>query len=241
MSFSHLLDLATASGGILFVMPILLFVALVISIERTWSLTRMLASGRGVIARVAKLNHLDQNELEKECERIGNHPIGRILQVPLQFPDERDHTRLGDLIEEAILREVPTLDRSLWLLDTSVTLAPLLGLLGTIIGMFNAFQVLGNPGTAPTEITGGIAEALIATASGLFIAIIGMVFFNGLQARIRLLVHHMETVKMVLINRLDGTPATGAQATAHPTNTSQAAPHRTEAVGNARLGLSVGA
>jgi biopolymer transport protein ExbB len=70
--------------------------------------------------------------------------------------------------------------------------------------MFNAFEVLGRPGSAPTEITGGVAEALIATASGLFIAIIGLVFFNSLQARVRLVVHDLETLKTMLINRLDG-------------------------------------
>ena len=52
--------------------------------------------------------------------------------------------------------------------------------------MFNAFQVLGKPGSAPTDITAGVAEALIATAAGLFIAIVGIVFFNALHARVRL-------------------------------------------------------
>jgi biopolymer transport protein ExbB len=94
------------------------------------------------------------------------------------------------------------------MLDTIVTLAPLLGLLGTIIGMFNAFQVLGNAGSAPTQITGGVAEALVATASGLFIAIIGLVCFNGLHNRVRLIIHQMETIKVMLVNRLDAPRST---------------------------------
>lgn len=214
MPLSHVLDLAAESGGILYVMPVMLFAALVVSFERTWVLTRMLASGRGVIARVAALPHLDLPVLRQELARLGNQPIAQVLRVPLHFPDERDHERLADLIEEAIMREVPGIDRSLWLLDTIVTLAPLLGLLGTIIGMFNAFQILGNQGTAPTEITGGIAEALIATASGLFIAILGLVFFNGLQARVRILVHDMETLKYILVNRLDGSAAASFETVA---------------------------
>jgi biopolymer transport protein ExbB len=204
MSFSHLADLAAASGGVLFAMPLLLLVTLTVSFERVWYLARLMSASRSTIARVAGLTHLDRAELERELVRVAGQPIGSVLRVPLAFPNERDHARLADLLEEAILREVPRVDRSLWMLDTAVTLAPLLGLLGTIIGMFNAFQVLGQPGTAPTEITGGVAEALIATASGLFIAIIGLVFFNSLQARVRLVVHDMETLKTMLVNRLDG-------------------------------------
>ena len=101
-----------------------------------------------------------------------------------------------------IMREAPRIDRLLWVLDTIVTLAPLLGLFGTIVGMFNAFQVLSDPGNAPTQVTGGVAEALIATASGLFVAMIGLVFFNGLHNRVRAVVHQLETLKAALVNRL---------------------------------------
>ena len=104
------------------------------------------------------------------------------------------------------MREAPRVDRFLWLLDTIVTLAPLLGLFGTIVGMFNAFQVLSNPGNAPTQVTGGVAEALIATASGLFVAMIGLVFFNGLHNRVRLVMHQLETLKAALVNQLTGVP-----------------------------------
>ena len=72
--------------------------------------------------------------------------------------------------------------------------------------MFNAFQVLSNPGNAPTQVTGGVAEALIATASGLFVAMIGLVFFNGLHNRVRLVIHQLETLKAALVNQLTGVP-----------------------------------
>lgn len=215
MSFSHLFELASASGGILFLMPLLLLVALTVSIERVWALARLSATGRSVITSVGKLPHLDQATLETLLRPVARQPIGRVLRVALDHPEITDHDRLADRIEEVILREVPAIDRSLWLLDTTVTLSPLLGLLGTIIGMFNSFQVLGNPGTAPTEITGGVAEALIATASGLFIAIFGLIFFNALQARVRLLVHDLETLKVMLVNRC-GAAAAGAQIEPFP-------------------------
>jgi biopolymer transport protein ExbB len=118
----------------------------------------------------------------------------------------RGREALDGALDEVIMREAPGIDRFLWVLDTIVTLAPLLGLFGTIIGMFNAFQVLSNPGNAPTQVTGGVAEALIATASGLFVAMIGLVFFNGLHNRVRLAVHQLETLKASLVNRIAGMP-----------------------------------
>ncbi len=71
------------------------------------------------------------------------------------------------------------LSRGLWILETVVTAAPLLGLLGTITGMMGAFKVIGGSGlVAPTQVTAGVAEALIATALGLLIAVFALFGFN---------------------------------------------------------------
>ena len=99
------------------------------------------------------------------------------------------------------------------MLDTVITLAPLLGLFGTIIGMFGAFSVLDDVQNGASQVTGGIAEALIATACGLFIAMIGLVFFNALHTRVRLIVHQLETLKVMLVNRHHrlGSPPTSSR------------------------------
>jgi biopolymer transport protein ExbB len=83
-------------------------------------------------------------------------------------------------------------------------LAPLLGLFGTIIGMFGAFSVLGDVQNGASQVTGGIAEALIATASGLLIAMVGLVFFNWLTTKVRMIVHQMEILKVMILNRRFG-------------------------------------
>jgi biopolymer transport protein ExbB len=67
--------------------------------------------------------------------------------------------------------------------------------------MFNAFSVLSDVQGGTSQITSGIAEALVATASGLLIAMIGLFFFNSLNTRIRLVVHQLETLKIMILNR----------------------------------------
>lgn len=202
MTSTYLLHLAAESGGILYLMALLLTVALTVIIERSWFLTRLLHRGDTLLQDLGRLGYLDPAAIRALRERAGQDPHGEILGVPLDFPEMNDPVRLGELLDEAILAQAPQVDRRMWMLDTIVTLAPLLGLLGTIIGMFNSFQVLGKPGSAPTEITGGIAEALVATACGLFIAIVGLVFFNGLNNNVRLVVHQMERLKVMLVNRM---------------------------------------
>ncbi len=98
------------------------------------------------------------------------------------------------------------LSRGMWVLETVVTGAPLLGLLGTITGMIQAFKVIGEGGVvAPTKVTAGVAEALIATALGLLIAIIALFAFNFFE---RLRAHALDTMerlgsKLVAHIRLD--------------------------------------
>ena len=110
-------------------------------------------------------------------------------------------------IEESIMWQLPRIDKHVWVLDTAVTLAPLMGLLGTIIGMVHAFDILGTSGaggTATQMVTGGIAEALVATGAGLLIAIIAVLFLNHFNKRIRLAAHQMDLLKVMLINRFYG-------------------------------------
>lgn len=105
--------------------------------------------------------------------------IARILACGLRHRDES----LINALLRAANRELKRYNRGLSILDTVITLAPLLGLLGTVTGMIRSFGLLGNQelGT-PTAITGGIAEALIATAFGLGIAITALIPFNYLNA-----------------------------------------------------------
>jgi biopolymer transport protein ExbB len=202
VSFQELLHIAAVSGGILYVIVFILLVALTIIVDRTWYLAKIVRQGELIAGTVLEMEDVDRDELMDLAVRTAKYPQGAVLEVALKYPDVKDPARLADLIEETILLQAPRIDRSLWLLDTIVTLGPLLGLLGTIVGIFEAFKVLGAADTAPTKVTGGVAEALIATAAGLFVAILGLVFFNGLNNRVRLIMHQMEAIKVMLVNRL---------------------------------------
>jgi biopolymer transport protein ExbB len=95
------------------------------------------------------------------------------------------------------------LNRGLWLLETIVTAAPLLGLLGTIVGMMHSFQLIGGQGLVnPTGVTGGVAQALIATAIGLLIALVALFAFNYFSRRVGELLDHFERVGTRLIGQL---------------------------------------
>jgi len=106
--------------------------------------------------------------------------------------------------------ELQRYNRGISLLDTIVTLAPLEGLFGTVTGMIRAFGLLGASELgAPTAITGGIAEALIATAFGLLIAMVALLPFNYLTTRLELARQEIETsaaqIEMLLLRSVKQT------------------------------------
>ena len=104
--------------------------------------------------------------------------------------------------DEASLIE-RTLGRWLWVLETIVTAAPLLGLLGTIIGMVRAFNLFGRQGLVdPGGVTGGVAEALIATAVGLFVALLALFGFNLFARRQAAVMDELERLGTRLIDRI---------------------------------------
>jgi biopolymer transport protein ExbB len=212
MTLSKLFELANASGGTLYLMALLLLAALTVIIERSLFLANMQRGGDALIRllhdNVPPTSEAAQNVLKVHAKL----PHFNLFEAARLEPTASGRDVCSGHLEEVLMREVPSLDRSLWVLDTVITLAPLLGLFGTIIGMFSAFSVLGDVQNGASQVTGGIAEALIATASGLFIAMVGLVFFNGLNTKVRVILHQMETIKLMLLNRrFGGTAAHSAR------------------------------
>jgi len=138
-----------------------------------------------LLAHVERGEIRDAMHLEKTCDDF----VVRILVDGLRHRDRS----FSSALLRAANQELQRFSRGLPVLDTIITLAPLLGLLGTVTGMIRAFGMLGGRELeVPTVITGGIAEALIATAFGLGIAIISLIPFNYLNARLEEARHDVE-------------------------------------------------
>lgn len=206
MSYSYIIYLANYSDGVLYILAILLLLAFAVIIDRFWSLRNTILRGRSIIRATAETTGLGKQELQTLQNQAGNLPEAVLLDTALRHLGQTGDT-MANRLDEAVMLIVPVLDRRLWILDTVVTLAPLLGLFGTIIGMFHAFNVLAQPGHAPAEVTGGVADALVATAFGIFIAMLGLTGFNALSNQVRLIVHQLDSMKMMIVNRVQCPPA----------------------------------
>ena len=121
-------------------------------------------------------------ELAVQLGRDSKDFVARTLAAALEHRAEKS---IASALLRGAERELARYNRGLSVLDTIITLAPLLGLLGTVTGMMSSFGMMGGGELgAPTAITGGIAEALIATAFGLSVAITALIPFNYLNARL---------------------------------------------------------
>jgi biopolymer transport protein ExbB len=200
------IHLSAMSGGLLPLMGVLLLVTLAVIIERSWFFHRVLKSGLELEHDLQLVEYQNWDKLGQ----IASHYEGslqRSLISSALASRGQDAETTDRHIEEAVMWQLPKIDRYVWVLDTAVTLAPLMGLLGTIIGMVHAFDILGTAGAtggATQMVTGGIAEALVATGAGLFIAILAVLFLNDFNKRIRLAVHQMDLLRVMVINRMHG-------------------------------------
>ena len=102
----------------------------------------MASSGHAALDQIDRIDHLDAATLARLTRDYQDLPAAQLFAAATRLQNSQDRDELDARVNEVIMRQAPRIDRFLWVLDTIVTLAPLLGLLGTIIGMFNAFQVL---------------------------------------------------------------------------------------------------
>lgn len=182
------------SGGLL-IWPIILvgLAALVLTGERLFSLWRIKST---TDAEMDDLNGLAGNSKWDDCHAFcaarKTSPVCRVIDEILRSVGcTRDV--LEDAMQEAILRELPRLERFLPTLSVLAAIAPLLGLLGTVTGMINTFQSITIFGTGnPRMMSGGISEALITTQVGLAVAIPIMVAHHLLERRVDAIVGDME-------------------------------------------------
>ena len=190
------------SAGLLALMPVLLIAVIAVIIERLWLLKKMLSTGRRIMSTMRALPYQDSDGLRGLADQNAKSLQGHLMLTALSSRGE-SADEMEFHLEEEILYAMPRVTRLMWFLDTAVTIAPLLGLFGTIIGMIQAFSVLSNHG-GPSQVTGGIADALVSTGAGLLIAIIAVYAMNYLNTLVGQVTHQLEVIKLALINRTHG-------------------------------------
>lgn len=172
----EMFSLFLKGGPIMWPLLVVSLAAVATALERLWFLVRHLDSAQPELVQEILL-HVQQGSLDKAVERGSSSP-DPVVKTLVYGLTHRARSLSGALVRAAST-ELEAFTRGIGTLDTIVTLAPLLGLLGTVTGMVRAFGLLGAEElSAPTAITGGIAEALIATAFGLTIAIFSLVPLN---------------------------------------------------------------
>ena len=180
-------DFILAGGP--FMWPLLACSVLIItiSIERLWFLQERLVTPNGLTNQIVNLfnknliNHKQSNEIAELSS------LGFLLVSVIQYKD-LPRQNLESKIEEKAIEVKFLLERNLNMLGTIATISPLLGLLGTVVGMITAFTGLTETsGANPDLLAQGISQALITTAFGLFIAVPGLVLHKYFEHKVSFL------------------------------------------------------
>ncbi len=199
-----MLELVKAGGWLM--VPILLcsVIAMAIVAERFWSLQRKRITPGNLVVQVwqwAKSGNLNDDRIRALRK---SSPLGRIMAAGLV---NRDTSRamMKESIEDVGRHVVHDLDRYLNTLGTIASITPLLGLLGTVIGMIKVFAVITTQGVGdPGILAGGISEALITTAAGLTVAIPTLMFHRYFRGHVDELVVTMEQEALKMVEAMHG-------------------------------------
>jgi biopolymer transport protein ExbB len=177
-------------GPVMWPILIVSIIALTVVIERCfWWTGRWF---RRDPKRIEKVFTAIENGDVAEASRLARGSRDPVLRMMWNGLNHQ-HASLQGALQVAAGIEIKRAGRFLVVMDTLVTLAPLLGLLGTITGLIRSFSFLGNEELAVQAVTGGIAEALIATACGLGIAIFALIPFNFFTSRVSNLEFELQT------------------------------------------------
>jgi biopolymer transport protein ExbB len=135
-------------------------------------------------------------------------PVARVIHAAILRHD-MPRSELREIVQEAGQLEVPKLERFLGVLATLAFLAPLLGLLGTVSGMIDAFGMIASHGgyATVTELSGGIYKSLLTTAAGLVVAAPTFVAYSYLSSRVNTMMHEMERAGIEIVHMLKDSEA----------------------------------
>ncbi len=200
--FAQILNTIKLGGVMFYPLSILCIVALALIVDK------ILFYQKSVVLPKSLRNLIETfgfgwSELEAELAKLKSQNLYRnFFDVILQNKTQPIWWLESRAMDEAKLIE-KKLAQGLWILETIITAAPLLGLLGTIVGMMSSFKLIGQDALVnPTGITGGVAEALIATAFGLGIAIFSLFAFNYFSGKQDQILDEVERLATKVIDHI---------------------------------------
>ena len=186
----HIIHLFNAGGLVMYPLLIFLIASWTIGIERI----RLYRQFSQTLSQLKTVTEYDQENkawsaLLNQLESLDNNMVGHLV---MSMKAARNYLNLTNRLEDTVTIVDMDLKRGLNWLSMKVTMAPLLGLLGTVVGMIRSFAAVGGDIGAPTVITGGVSEALIATATGLTVAIIALFFHSYCAYKVNTFIARLE-------------------------------------------------
>jgi biopolymer transport protein ExbB len=202
-------EMVQAGGWLMLPIMLCSVIALAIVGERFWSLQSKRINPATLVNQVWQWYKSD-NLTDHNIEALASSsPLGRVLAAGLV---NRHHPReiMKESIEDTGRQVVVELERYLNTLGTIASITPLLGLLGTVIGMIKVFAAITAHGVGnPSVLAGGISEALITTAAGLSVAIPSLIFYRYFRGKVDELVIKMEEESLKIVDVMHGDRETG--------------------------------
>ena len=201
--WTNLAEAVRLGGWAVYPLTLLAVVALAITLDRAYAFWRFARVPAGIGDAFEEAGDGAEGAAANGfASLLGRLPAQHALRRVGRLFDDRGAPlwRLETRIESTAAQIQRDMGRGLWLLETIVTAAPLVGLLGTIVGMMQSFKLIGGGGLVnPTGVTGGVAQALVATAIGLVIAVVALFAFNFFSRRIDQLTDELESFANALL------------------------------------------
>jgi biopolymer transport protein ExbB len=165
---------------------LLSIISVTVVLERLWSLKNIGSVTLRITESLLEPIKKGQRDLAVAiCKQNSQSPAGRIFLNVLEKEGSERLETASTIATEAMFEETQKLKKHLWILGTVASSAPFIGLLGTVVGIIKSFESMAIAGTGGfAVVAAGISEALVATALGLAVAIIAVIFYNYFQTRI---------------------------------------------------------
>jgi biopolymer transport protein ExbB len=193
-------------GFVMYPLLALSILALIVILERGFTLYIRSRTKTGeLVTKVRKFLRDDNPEGGvKACDQYRGPTAAIVKAALLRWDSGREE--MEKLLENAAINEIARLERWLWVLGLIANIAPILGFLGTVVGMIQSFDVIARQGlNNPGLVAQGISVALITTASGLIVAVFTLPFYNFFMTKVAAYIREMETTANIVMEAYDQT------------------------------------